>query len=437
MKLQTIILLLLLSLTTINAQWWSEQTSNATATLTSVSAIDHQNVWICGYNGTVLRTTNGGTNWLNVSGGGIPNTVNLINIWGIDANTALTAGYQGTTNTWVWKTTNAGINWVQVFNQPNGFINGIVMFRQPASTGFMEGDPVGGRWSLWKTTNTGTTWDSTGLYLPQSGTEAGWNNSLWISSQTFYGADSNIWFGTNNYRIYRSSNFGTNWIAQSTQPEQNSYAVAFIMFTGLTGGANLLRSTNYGTNWSSQSSMGTGNFGGFVLYLATVDYPYAGYCWYVRNTNTVYRGLGGMGWQVEYTAPTGTYRHISQARNGSYIWAVRTLGGISKCNCVLSSVKQINSEIPDVFSLNQNFPNPFNPTTTIQFSIPVKSKIMLRIFDVMGKEITRLVEGYYNAGSYEVFWDASDYSSGIYYYSLSASGENNFYIETKKMALIK
>jgi photosystem II stability/assembly factor-like uncharacterized protein len=439
MKLQITILLLLLSLTSLNAQWWSEQTSNVTATLTSVSAIDHQNVWICGYNGTVLRTTNGGTNWLNVSGGGIPNTVSLINIWGINANTALTAGYQGTTNTWVWKTTNAGQNWVQVFNQPNGFINAIVMFRTTPANGLMTGDPVGGRWSIWKTTNTGNTWDSTGYYLSQNGTETGYNNSLWIASQEYAGMgyDSSIWFGTNNYRIYHSSNYGVNWVVQSTQPEQNSYAVAFIWYDGLTGGSNLLRTTNYGTNWTAVTSSGTGNFGGFVLYFSPVDNPYANYCWYVRNTNSVYRGWNGSNWTVEYTVTSGTYRHITQARNGTYMWAVRTLGGISKCSCYPLSIKQISSETPLHFNLSQNFPNPFNPTTTIQFSIPVKSKIMLRIFDVMGKEITRLVEGNYNAGSYEVFWDATAYSSGIYYYSLSASGENDFYIETKKMALIK
>jgi len=438
MKLQFTILLLLLSLSSVNAQWWSEQTSNVSATLTSVSAIDHQNVWICGYNGTVLRTTNGGTNWLNVSSG-IPNTVSLINIWGIDANTALTAGYLSTTNTWVWKTTNAGQNWVQVINQPNGFIDAIVMFRQTPNTGLMVGDPVDGRWSIWKTTNTGTNWDSSGLYLPQNGTETGYNNSLWIGSQEVGGmyGDSNIWFGTNNYRIYRSSNLGVNWVIQSTQPEQNSYAIGFIWYDGLTGGANLMRTTNYGINWTSQSSAGTGNFGGFVLYFSPADNLYSNYCFYVRNTNAIYRGWNGMNWQVDYTAPSGTYRHIAQARNGTFIWAVRTLGGISKCSCYPVSIKQISSESPLHFNLSQNFPNPFNPTTTIQFSIPVKSKIMLRIFDVMGKEITRLVERNYYAGTYEVFWDASEQASGIYYYSLSASSENDFYIMTKKMVLIR
>ena len=108
-------------------QYWSEQTSGVTVQLTSVSP-NNNDVWICGYSGTVLRTTNAGTNWLNVSGGGIPNTVSLINIWGIDANTAVVAGYLGS-DTWVWRTSNAGVNWVQVFTQPNGFINGIVFRR--------------------------------------------------------------------------------------------------------------------------------------------------------------------------------------------------------------------------------------------------------------------------------------------------------------------
>ena len=195
-------------------QWWAEQNSGVTTTLTSVSVSG--GVWACGYSGVVLRTTNGGTNWINVSGGGIPNNVQLINILGIDFNTALVAGYVGTTNTWVWKTTNAGVNWVQVFNQPNGFIDAIT--KRGSNTGklIMVGDPVGGRWSIWKSTNLGSSWDSTGMYLPQNGTETGYNNALYWNYSPYVNPDSSIWFGTNNFRIYRSTNNGSSWIAQST-----------------------------------------------------------------------------------------------------------------------------------------------------------------------------------------------------------------------------
>src|SRR5258706_10433867 len=81
-------------------QYWAEQTSGVTTTLTSVSVPPNNNgVWVCGYSGVVLRTTNSGTTWTNVSGNGIPNNVQLINICGIDVTTALVAGYLGTTDT--------------------------------------------------------------------------------------------------------------------------------------------------------------------------------------------------------------------------------------------------------------------------------------------------------------------------------------------------
>src|SRR3972149_8563459 len=71
------------------SQSWTEQVSNVTVQLTSVSAVDFNNAWICGYSGTVLRTTNQGSNWLNVSGNGIPSNVLLVNIFGITSTTAL------------------------------------------------------------------------------------------------------------------------------------------------------------------------------------------------------------------------------------------------------------------------------------------------------------------------------------------------------------
>jgi photosystem II stability/assembly factor-like uncharacterized protein len=436
MKISITSLLLLLVITSSNAQYWSEQTSNVTATLTSVSGnyvTSAEHAWICGYNGTVLKTTNRGTNWINVSGGGIPGNVQLINIAGIDPNTAITAGYINTT-TFVYRTSNGGANWNQVFTQPFGLINAILFYSNV--NGFMQGSPVGGRWSLWTTTNAGLTWDSTGKYLPQTGSDIGYNNSM------YYLSPGRIWFGTSNSKVYYSSNYGSNWSVQSVTPEVFCNALWFSSngSDGLVGGAtNMMRTTNSGVNWSVTSSLGSGSFGGFTSSPIPVDnITVYEYVWYVRSSNLIYfSNFNVQNWIVHHTAPSGTYRHLGKAQFNGPFWAVRTLGGISYHPWITGRITRISNEIPNSFKLYQNFPNPFNPTTTIHFSLPVKANVMLRIFDIMGKEITRLIEGNYNAGSYEVFWDASEYSSGIYYYSLSASSENDFYIETKKMALVK
>jgi len=415
------------------SQYWVEQTSGVTVQLTSVSPISTQNIWVCGYSGTVLRTTNGGSNWLNVSGGGIPNTVSLVSIWGIDATTALTAGYVGS-DTWVWRTSNAGVNWLQVFSQPGGFINGIVMKKNQPLHGFIQGDPVGSRWSLWKTLNGGINWDSTGMYLPQSGAEAGWNNSIFIASQSLYTeADSLLWFGTNNSRVYHSTNFGTTWTAQSTAPEVNTYAIGLLYFgggNGLAGGTNLIKTSNYGANWTSQTSIGTGNFSGFVLFPAPVDY---GYCWYTRNTTSIYKGSAGMNWAIEYTAPAGNYRHFTNVRNGTVCFGVRSNGGITRCNYFFSGITQTGNNIPENYSLQQNYPNPFNPITHFGFRIAESGLVKLSVYDALSKEVEVLLNQQLQPGTYEADWDASTYPSGVYYYRL----ESGSFTDTKKMVLIK
>ena len=96
-------------------------------------------------------------------------------------------------------------------------------------------------------------------------------------------------------------------------------------------------------------------------------------------------------------------------------------------------INTLNQEIPNSFSLKQNYPNPFNPVTNIVFSIPSQSKITLRVFDALGREIALLANGNFTAGTYRVDWDASGYTSGIYFYTLETDG----YKETRKMMLVK
>jgi hypothetical protein len=89
--------------------------------------------------------------------------------------------------------------------------------------------------------------------------------------------------------------------------------------------------------------------------------------------------------------------------------------------------------IPDDFVLEQNYPNPFNPSTKISYQLPISSSMTLKVYDLMGREVATLVDEYKEAGSYEVKFDASHLSSGIYLYKLNA-GE---YTSTKKLMLLK
>ncbi|MDH4156463.1 MAG: T9SS type A sorting domain-containing protein [candidate division Zixibacteria bacterium] len=85
------------------------------------------------------------------------------------------------------------------------------------------------------------------------------------------------------------------------------------------------------------------------------------------------------------------------------------------------------------YALSSNYPNPFNPITSIEYSLPTTANVKLEIFNVLGQKVTTLVDGEQNAGHYSVSWDASNASTGIYFYRLSSAG----FTETRKMILLK
>ncbi|MGA9408774.1 MAG: alpha-amylase family glycosyl hydrolase [Bacteroidota bacterium] len=101
---------------------------------------------------------------------------------------------------------------------------------------------------------------------------------------------------------------------------------------------------------------------------------------------------------------------------------------------VLTSVAvQPQPSGPLTFTLNQNFPNPFNPTTTIQYSIPHASKVTLRVYDILGRVVATLVNEQKNAGTYSAEFDGKSLSSGVYYYRLTANNNT----DVKRMLLLK
>jgi len=103
-----------------------------------------------------------------------------------------------------------------------------------------------------------------------------------------------------------------------------------------------------------------------------------------------------------------------------------------------------SSEAPTVFALKQNYPNPFNPGTNIQFDIPADSRVTVKVFDINGREIAKLLSGnYYSPGIYSVYFNTLNYSlaSGIYYYKIFATDVTTpskiLFSEVKKMVYIK
>ena len=100
---------------------------------------------------------------------------------------------------------------------------------------------------------------------------------------------------------------------------------------------------------------------------------------------------------------------------------------------MITSVDRLSPDLPSDFSLSQNFPNPFNPTTSITFDVPRRSSLRLAVYDVLGRKVMTLSEGVYEAGSYSVNADFSRHASGIYIYRLEAGS----FIQVRKLVVAK
>lgn len=101
---------------------------------------------------------------------------------------------------------------------------------------------------------------------------------------------------------------------------------------------------------------------------------------------------------------------------------------------ITTPVAEHFSTIPTTFSLQQNYPNPFNPSTTIEFSLPNSGHVVLKIFDLLGREVAILVDAPFTAGNYKVDWNASGVESGMYFYRIQVGNE---FTQTKKLILMK
>jgi hypothetical protein len=99
----------------------------------------------------------------------------------------------------------------------------------------------------------------------------------------------------------------------------------------------------------------------------------------------------------------------------------------------ITDVKETDNKLPKEFSLSQSYPNPFNPTTKIIFDIPKQSYVKLIVYDILGREVEKLVDKEMLPGSYEATFDAKNLTSGVYFYRIEANG----FVKSSKMTLVK
>ncbi len=418
--MKKLIISLFVFISSLFSQSWVSQNSGTTEQIYDVFFVNDLTGYASCSGGVLLKTTNSGINWTSLPG---PYSGNIVNVVFFDSNTGIVFSNP------VYKTTNAGLNWFQVAS-----LSGTLHHSMIADSTTVYGCQP---FQLSKTTDKGSNWSVTSSTPP------------WMTTSVYFINQFTGWvttiqpIGMPVPTVYRASvsktiNGGLNWLVLYTEdgpPESNLFRDTYFP-TSDTGiiigksGNSIYRTFNSGINWSEITT------GGGLTDLFFINSKTG---WAVNQTGYVYKTTNtGSLWTYSAT-PVSIQLNTVRFINPLTGWAVGVNGTILKStNGGVTGITQFTGLSPNKFSLSQNYPNPFNPQTKIKFDIPsnVKgqtSNVKLIIYDLLGREVTTLVNEELKPGTYEADWDASNFSSGVYFYKLVAGD----FIETKKMVLMK
>jgi photosystem II stability/assembly factor-like uncharacterized protein len=415
-------------------------------------AIDENILWICTLNGYAYRSTDGGQNWQQSTQ--VTSNESIFSIAAIDSMKAFVCGgnlMPPYGNAKIYRTTDGGQSWDTVYTAIGAvtFWNLIHFF--DAQNGIAMSDPPnsGQPFVIVKTTDGGQNWTQISNPPTPNPNELGM-----ISSFQFFD-EMNGWFGTNNGgRIFRTTDGGQNWTGYpSGNTNGRIYSVNFVSPTTGVRACNaspfLTRTTDGGQSWtpvvnfpvSNITGLGRGTVASTMLRSQIWVYGEASTAptpFMITSTDS------GQTWQQQ-TLPDLSGEGIGALTAAVFgdsvrVWAATIKpvtydsgGQILTYADIISSVNERSTTITSDYRLEQNYPNPFNPITTIEFDLPKSSEVSLKIFNILGEEVTTLVSDRLSAGSYSYEWDASNLASGVYLYRLQAGD----YIQTRKMVLMR
>ena len=421
--------------TTDGGQNWLDQTAPYNTDYYKVFFIDSNTGWIAGGDAggfpsyishrVILHTSNGGATWILQYGQAYESL--LRSIYFVDQNNGYATGESGI----IMKTTDGGNNWTQNVISSFHFYD---VFFANTSTGWVIGEYLGVPHyaAIFKTTDGGNSWDET-----QLGTDESLGGINFSDLMHGYAVGGNA---SNGGLIYYTSDGGTNWIQQNIPATEYLYRVFF--FDGNHGWASGHLGTIISTvnplpveltsftataennsvllNWQTATET---NNSGFEIERNQMSE--------VKNQMEWERigFIEGHGTTAEETNYSFTDRNL-QPGNYSYKLVQIDFDGTRNESDIVNV--EVNPQ-PNEYNLSQNFPNPFNPQTTIKYSIPVGEIVKLSIISLTGEEVKTLVNEFKTEGTYKVTFNAENLPSGIYFYRL-VSG--NFY-SVKKMILLK
>lgn len=408
---------------------WIPLVTNTTADLQDVFFIDVNTGIAAGSNGIVIRTTNAGLNWVQITS---PVSQSIFTLCFPVAATGYASGNTG----FIIKSTNSGFSW-------NSAASCGINVRSISFINALTGITGGGGSLMCYTTNGGSSWNP--KYTPTSHAVTGLHYYsaalLMVSATDMPGAV-----------LHKSTDGGTGWstvLTQNNSGLNTTYSLSsvyckdentiFAMGSSNSYGQNyglIYRSSNGGNNWETVRSIGpSAGYNMKCIHFGDIQSGFAigseGII--MRSTNT------GANWETQISGTSVSLNGIHMLN--SLTGYICGSGGLilKTTNGGITALTPISSEIPEHFELYQNYPNPFNPVTNIRFDVAFDSRlrgndnVVLKIYDILGSEIITLVNEQLQPGTYEVMWDAGNHSSGIYYYSLSAGDNKN----TEKMILLK
>ena len=246
-----------------------------------------------------------------------------------------------------------------------------------------------------------------------------------------------LFAGTLDAGVFRSSDNGSNW-QQINSGLAHDWIMAFAVsgsniFAGtLTNGVYI--STDNGSHWSAADSGLGESAGGLSFAVSDTNLFVSTGPVYGHDIGGVFHSTdNGTTWAGANSGFPFNLTVWTLAVNSTYIFAQTGSGVWRRALSDIDNVGSAPSHLPTNFTLRQNFPNPFNPTTTISFSIPARSATSLKVFDVLGREVTTLVSGELEAGSYTQQWNAINIPSGVYLYRLRSGALS----AAKKLLLLK
>jgi photosystem II stability/assembly factor-like uncharacterized protein len=372
--------------------------------------------------GIVYLSTNKGATWAEAGNGLSAYTV-------VQAIAVLKpAGYVlAGSSDGMYRTTDNGSNWIQV-----GLSGTLVTAMATDTAGrIFAGTSMG---QFYRSTDTGATWHELDPGNPLRGAIS----SIIVDSHDHIFAGAGRIMDLFGGGIYRSLDHGNNWsVADSGLLYYPIQSLALGVNGDLYAGGlwnGVFRSTDDGHYWNATSWADTALNGLIVNSKGTIFAGSTGGGVYVSSDN-------GDSWDKDTTGMITHAVHCFVLDTAGYLYAGTEEEGVYRS--ALSTTTGVGKELaplPVAYALLQNYPNPFNPSTLIRYALPERSWVELGVYDLMGREVATLVEGTVEAGVQEAVWDAAGKASGVYYYRLNAASltrSGKEFSHTGKMVLLR